>query len=167
MSTSPKKGEPSMSTILLAVALQKWEQYSAHALAAREVAAALARGSSNHLHVLSVYDYEDIKTSGLPPEMVVNYREDQMRRTDDSMKQKLEEYVAPLRSNGLEITKILRVGDPREEIVKVATEIKADLLIIGTHSKRGLFDIFLGGTAQQVSKRAPCTLVLVSPKKTD
>lgn len=152
-------------TILLAAALQKWDQYSTHALAARDVAAAIARGSSKHIHVLSIYDYEDISTSGIPPEMVVNYREDQMRRIDDLMKHKIEEYVSPLRTDGIEISKILRLGDPRKEIVKVATEIQADLLIIGTHSKRGLLDIFLGGTAQQVSKQAPCTVVLVSPKK--
>src|SRR5713101_6115734 len=30
--------------------------------------------------------------------------------------------------------------------------------------KRGLLDIVLGGTAQQVSKAAPCLVVLVSPQ---
>ena len=34
-------------TILLAVALQHWDRYSAHALAARDVAATLARGAAN------------------------------------------------------------------------------------------------------------------------
>ena len=40
-------------TILLAAALQRWDRYSAHALAAREVAGALAIGGTHHLHVLS------------------------------------------------------------------------------------------------------------------
>ena len=39
------------TTILLAAALQQWERYSAHALAAREVAATLAKGTSNHLQI--------------------------------------------------------------------------------------------------------------------
>ena len=34
------------TTILLAAALQNWDRYSAHALAAREVAATLAKGAS-------------------------------------------------------------------------------------------------------------------------
>jgi nucleotide-binding universal stress UspA family protein len=46
----------------------------------------------------------------------------------------------------------------------VATSLKAELLILGSHSKRGLLDIVLGGTAQQVSKAAPCLVVLVSPQ---
>jgi nucleotide-binding universal stress UspA family protein len=46
----------------------------------------------------------------------------------------------------------------------MATSLKADLLILGSHSKRGLLDILLGGAAQQVSRVAPCTVILVSSK---
>ena len=45
--------------ILLAVALQQWEEFSPHAVAAREAAVALAHGSGAQLSVLSVYDYDD------------------------------------------------------------------------------------------------------------
>ena len=153
------------TTILLAAALQDWERYSAHALAARELAETLATGASSPLHVLSVYDYPNPTSTDLPSEVAIRHREDLMRRTDDLMGQKMHEYLAPLKAQGLEIASILRVGDPREVIPEVATTLKADLLILGSHSKRGLLDIVLGGTAQQVSKAAPCTVVLVSPKK--
>jgi nucleotide-binding universal stress UspA family protein len=93
----------------------------------------------------------------------MGYREDMMRHTDDIMRQNLEEYVAPLRTEAIEVSKILRVGNPRVEIVKVATEIDVDLLIIGSHSKRRFFDTFFGGTAQQVGKHAPCTVLFVAP----
>ena len=150
-------------TILLAAALQDWERYSAHALHAREVAAALAHAASKHLHILSVYGYKELEIRDLPADVVARHREDLMHRTDDFMRQKLAEYVAPLRAEDIQVSTILKVGNPRLEIVKVATEIQADLLIIGTHSKRSLFNIFLGGTAQHVSKYAPCTLLLVAP----
>src|SRR5712691_8069723 len=152
-------------TILLAAALQNWDRYSAHALAAREVAATLAKGASHHLHVLTVYAPPPIDTGNLPAEIATRHREDLMRRTDALMVEKMDEYVAPLKAEGLEVTPILRTGDPREVIVQVATNMNADLLILGSHSKRGLLDIVLGGTAQQVSKSAPCLVVLVSPKK--
>jgi nucleotide-binding universal stress UspA family protein len=44
--------------ILLAVALQPWDELSPHAVAAREAAVALAHGSGAQLSVLSVYDYD-------------------------------------------------------------------------------------------------------------
>ena len=153
------------TTILLAAALQKWERYSAHALAARDVAATLAKGASHHLHILSVYDYPPLTMGYIPAEIASRHQDDLWRRTDTLMVQKMDDYVAPLQAEGLEITPILRTGNPRDVIVQVATTIKADLLILGSHSKRGLLDIALGGTAQQVGKSAPCLVVLVSPKR--
>ena len=154
-----------MSTIiLLAAALQKWDRYSAHALAARDVAATLAKGTAHHLHVLSVYDYPPLAIGYLPAEIASRQQDELRRRTDTLMVQKLDAYMAPLQAEGLQITPILRTGNPRDVIVQVATSIKADLLILGSHSKRGVLDIALGGTAQQVGKSAPCLVVLVSPK---
>jgi nucleotide-binding universal stress UspA family protein len=152
-------------TILLAVALQRWERYSGHALAARDVAAALARTTSKRLHVLSAYEYEYWRAPAeLSPAMNARFREEETRRTDNLMVQKLDDYVAPLTAAGLAVVKILRVGHPREVIVQVATSLQAGVLIIGSHSKRGLLDIALGGTAQHISRHARCTVVLVSPK---
>jgi len=153
------------NTILLAVALQQWEQYSAHALAAREVAAAVARGASQRLHVLSLYTHETVGIAGLSPDLAARHREDMILRTRELMERKMDEYVAPLKHEGLDVATTLQVGNPREDIVETAARLEADLLIIGSHSKRGLFDVMLGGTAQHVSRHAPCPIVLVSPKQ--
>ena len=85
------------TTILLAAALQDWERYSAHALAARALAETLARGASSPLHVLSVYEYPTLPSTDLPSE-VVRYQEDLRRRTDDLMSQKMHDYLAPLQA---------------------------------------------------------------------
>jgi nucleotide-binding universal stress UspA family protein len=124
------------TSILLAAALQDWERYSTHALAARDVAATLAKGAAQPLHVLSVYDYPPVDTTDLPPELAVRHREDLLRRTDKLMVDKLEAYVAPLRAEGVAISPILRVGDPGDLIVEVATNLKADVLILGSHSNQ-------------------------------
>jgi len=155
-------------TILLAAALEHWERYSAHALAAREVAAALAMGTTRHLHVLSVYDYNfKAPASGLPLEMVAQLREEDLRRTNSLMEHKIDDYIAPLRAAGLEVTPILRAGNARGVILQTATEFKADVLVIGSHSKRSFFAITLGGTAKYLSQHASCQVVLVSPEKQD
>ena len=153
-------------TILLAAALQHWDRYSAHALAAREVAGAMAIGATHNLHVLSIYDYNfKAPASGLPAEMVAKLREEDLRRTNNMMEQKVEDYIAPLKAVGLEITTFLRVGDPRSVIVQTVDELKADALIIGSHSKRNFLDIALGGTAKYIGHHVPCTVIFVSPAK--
>ena len=153
-------------TVLLAAALQHWDRYSAHALAAREVAGTMAIGATHHLHVLSVYDYNfKAPTSGLPTEMVAKLREDDLRRTNNLMEQKIADYIAPLKAGGLEVTTFLRVGDPRSVIAQTVDELKADALVIGSHSKRSFFELTLGGTAKHISQHASCQVVLVSPEK--
>ena len=78
---------------------------------------------------MSVYDYPLVDTSALPPELAVRHREELLRRTDTLMVEKLDAYVAPLRAEGVAVSPILRVGDPGDLIVEVATNLKADLLI--------------------------------------
>src|SRR6516225_11982094 len=91
------EGDALMSTtILLAAALQKWERYSAHALAARDVAATLAKGTAHHLHVVSVYDYPPLNVGYIPAEVASRQQDELWRRTDTLMVQKLEAYIAPL-----------------------------------------------------------------------
>lgn len=153
------------NTILAAVALQRWDEYTAHALAVRDVAAALAQSASKALSVVSIYDYQFTRPSGLPHEVAVKYREDLMQRTDSAIARQMADFIAPLKADGLQVSTILRVGNPREMIVQVANEIKADILLIGTHSKRGMLDISMGGSAQHISRRAPCTVLLVAPRK--
>jgi nucleotide-binding universal stress UspA family protein len=150
--------------ILLAAALQNWEHYSAHALAARDVAAALAR-HAERLHVLTVYEPETSRIpSGLPAEMAAKLREQQGGQVERVVAERLDDYVSLLLHEGLPVTKIMRPGTPRHLIVEVASEVSADLLVIGSHSKRGLLDIALGGTARHVSEHASCPVVMVAPK---
>ncbi len=153
-------------TILLAVALQSWERHSAHALAARDVGAAMAKGAGKTLQVLSVYHYENPVHygGGLSMEMAARHQDEVMRRTDQLMERRLEDYIEPLKQSGIPVKGLLRIGNPRHVIVETALRTLADVLIIGSHSKRGILDIALGGTAQQVSSQAPCPVMVVSPK---
>jgi nucleotide-binding universal stress UspA family protein len=151
-------------SILLAVALKDWERYSAHALAAREAAATLAKGAATPLHVLSVYEYERIPATGLSPEMDARHRDDLRLRADNLIERRMDDFIAPLKEVGIEVKKVLRVGKPREVIPQMALSVMADVLIIGSHSKRGILDIALGGTARHLTHEAPCTVLMVSPK---
>ena len=152
------------NTILLAVALQHWEQDGALALAARDVAVALARATSKHVHVLSVYAYESIDTYGLPRDVAAKYRDEQIQGLDTCLQRKMAAYVAPLEAAGVRVSKLLRAGNPQEVVVQVATEVEAELLIMGLRIKRGIWDVVRGGSAQQISKRAPCPVLLVAAK---
>ena len=149
--------------ILVAVALQRWEEFSPHALAARDVAVSLAKGAGAKLSVLSVYEYEDPDVSGLAPEELGRFRETQMQRTDALMEQKMKTFLDAVAKDDLGITPVLKVGEARPLIIRTAESLMADLLVIGAHSKRSFLDVMLGGTATYVSRRVSCPVVMVRP----
>jgi nucleotide-binding universal stress UspA family protein len=153
-----------LTTVLLATTLQPGQQYSAPALAARDVVLALANGHTTRLHVLSVYDYATIQTHGLPADVAATYRDAQMQRLDVCLKRQLDAYITPFIASGMQVAKLLRVGKPRDVIVHAAAELKADLLLIGMPSKRGRCDITLGRTTRYIRQHAPCPVLLVSPR---
>jgi nucleotide-binding universal stress UspA family protein len=147
------------------VALQQWEEFTPHALTARAVAIALAQGSRAKLSVLSVYDYGKIKEPPLSLDMAARYREDMMHRIDAGMESKMKVFRADVQGTEISITPMVQAGEPRKTIIDVAARLQADLLVIGAHSKRGRFDVALGGTAASVSRRAPCPVIMVTPRR--
>jgi len=134
--------------ILSAVALQQWEEFTPHAVAAREVAAVLAKGFEAKLSVLSLYTYGKIEEPSLSVEMATRYREDEMRRIDASMETKMKTFLAVVQGADISIMPMLQAGESRKTIIDVAMRLPTDLLVIGAHSKRSVFDVGRGGTAR-------------------
>jgi len=54
------------------------------------------------------------------------------------------------KEKGVEITSVLRQGVPWDEVHSVAEEVKADLIIIGTHGRGGLARALLGSVAERI-----------------
>lgn len=52
-------------------------------------------------------------------------------------------------------------GIPYAEIIKFADENNVDLIVIGTHGRKGLDRIIFGSTAEQVVKNARCPVLTV------
>lgn len=52
-------------------------------------------------------------------------------------------------------------GIPHEEIVEFARENGVDLIVMGTHGRRGLDRVFFGDTASRVVRKAPCPVLTV------
>lgn len=64
----------------------------------------------------------------------------------------------------VETSVLLRNGAPAEEIVRTGRATKADLIVTGTHGRRGLTRMFLGSVAQRVAASASCPVVTVRGK---
>jgi len=55
------------------------------------------------------------------------------------------------------------VGEPAGALVKLARGGAVDLLVLGTHGRRGLAHLVLGSVAERVVREAPCSVLVVRP----
>jgi len=58
---------------------------------------------------------------------------------------------------------LVRAGHPSKEICAAAHEWGADLIVLGTHGRRGIPRFFLGSVAERVLRHAPCNALVVPP----
>ena len=73
----------------------------------------------------------------------------------------LDKWAAQGKAAGLKVRPALRTGVPHEEIVALATDELADLLVIGTHGRGGVSRVLLGSVADRVVRLAPCPVLTV------
>jgi nucleotide-binding universal stress UspA family protein len=60
------------------------------------------------------------------------------------------------------VAKVL-MGDVGEQIVEYATEIQADMIVMGTHGYKGLEKIMFGSVADKVVRAADCPVTTINP----
>lgn len=61
---------------------------------------------------------------------------------------------------GRSVTAGVLLGDPAAELVRFALEDGADLLVLGTHGRRGVSRLVLGSVAERVAREAPCPVLI-------
>jgi nucleotide-binding universal stress UspA family protein len=74
---------------------------------------------------------------------------------------RLDSLVESRKTSGVPIDGVLRDGIAWEEINAVAAEVKADIIIIGTHGRRGLARALLGSVAENVIRTSTLPVLVI------
>jgi nucleotide-binding universal stress UspA family protein len=126
-------------------------EHSARAIPrAAELAAALAHPQTPMLFPLFVSP-SDVDTG---PYALVTSQVEQAEA-------ELDAFLASIPAPTLQGT--VRVGSPAHVILEVAREWDADLVVLGTHGRRGLPRFFVGSVAETVLRKAPCSALVIPP----
>jgi len=74
----------------------------------------------------------------------------------------VEETAEDLRNLGVkDVEAHLEAGRPGEVIAEMAQKLDADLIVMGTHGRRGLERALMGSVAREVANTTPIPLLLV------
>ena len=76
----------------------------------------------------------------------------------------VEKLTEKARKRGVRASAMMVTGDPAQQIVRMARSKRADLIVVGTHGRRGFSKFFLGSVAERVIATAPCPVMTVRGK---
>jgi len=76
----------------------------------------------------------------------------------DTMDTFLKDYFSGVPAEGRVVT-----GYAAEEIVNAAEEMKADMIVLGTHGRRGIDKFLFGSVAEKVIKTSPVPVLSMRP----
>jgi nucleotide-binding universal stress UspA family protein len=81
------------------------------------------------------------------------------------LKEDLRDFVRPIfaGSHLVPANRVLVGGSVRERIFEYAQEIKADLVVVGTHGETGLHTRLMGTSVESIVSHATCSVLAVKP----
>jgi nucleotide-binding universal stress UspA family protein len=130
----------------------------------RAIANAIDLAKANRARLTIVYAHVPI--TPLVPEQYIDSLT--LGRLDVDTRRWVEREMAGLvrraKKSGIRVTAAMVTGDPSAQIVRTARSTRADLIVIGTHGRRGVSKFLLGSVAERVIATAPCPVLTVRAK---
>lgn len=101
--------------------------------------------------------YEDVYLS-------INQLPNEVDNPNEAVQKSMNAFLSE-KFPGMETSGVILVGRPSEELVKLAEEKGADLIVMGTHGRAGFDRLLFGSVANEVVKAAPCPVMTIRPEK--
>jgi nucleotide-binding universal stress UspA family protein len=125
---------------------------------ALKYACGMAKASSGKLTLVNVVDVSKLlAVAGYE----TPYPVDAIEVTREDSRRTLEEARKACADAGLDVVSTSCEGDAVDQILKTAKERNADLIVLGTHGRKGLARLFIGSVAEGVLRRADVPVLVV------
>jgi universal stress protein A len=106
------------------------------------------------LHVIPEPSALDYDMGGIPNEEIEGWQKEAQKRLAEQLTEAKIEYQEV---DSVQLTSL----HPRDEIVNVARDLPADLLVISTHAYTGWKHILFGRHAEKILEQAPCPTLVI------
>lgn len=120
----------------------------------------MAEKHNAELHFLFVVRVLEHFTALYVPDLSITKMEQEMIA---GAEKRLEEFVQEFFGDYSKISSRVVLGDASEEIVNYVNNRMIDLVIVGTHGRKGLEKVFFGSVAEKVVKTCPVPVLSINP----
>ena len=127
------------------------------ATTALRAAAKLAGQSSAELHIVSGYQPK----SGLKVTGAGSNVETWTVSSTDAVDGILRDAHDLVRAEKIAVTTHHEEGDPAKALITIATQVGADLIVVGNRGMKGVKRLVLGSVPNDVAHNAPCAVLIL------
>ena len=120
---------------------------------------AIALGKKTGAEIILLHAYE-LPIVGFPDGAFLATAE-MANRIIMSAQDALDSLAASRKAAGVPIATLLKNGDPRDTILAVAKDVAADLIVMGTHGRRGFARLLIGSVTEAIVRIAECPVLTV------
>jgi nucleotide-binding universal stress UspA family protein len=80
---------------------------------------------------------------------------------EDEGKSILKKLSEKAKKENVVVDEIIVFGDPRKDIITISKRMNSDIIVIGTHGKKGLEKLLMGSVAENILKSVDIPVLLV------
>lgn len=130
--------------------------FSEPSKAAIEYAVVLAKKLGADVHVVHAFE---LPLVGFP-DGTMTISAEMASRIINAAQKSLDELVHA-HEHSTKIHAFLEQADPRDGILAAAKKVKADLIIMGTHGRRGIARVLIGSVAENIVRTSPIPVLTI------
>jgi nucleotide-binding universal stress UspA family protein len=116
------------------------------------VATELVKLSNGNLHIVTAYRPQHLQSQA-------GSEFSESLTSGDVAQSVLTELASRARTSGVAVDTHLKTGPPADAICEVATEVKADVIVVGNKGMTGVRRV-LGSVPNSVAHQAPCAVLI-------
>ena len=125
--------------------------------AATQVVISQCRPQETEVRVLNVVDLPLL----IPTLYAAEFREESLKNGKELVRQAEQR----LTKAGYKVETAVEEGDPKSKIVEDAARWHSDLIILGSHGRKGMDRFLMGSVSDAVARHAPCSVQVVRISK--
>ncbi|HWA34455.1 MAG TPA: universal stress protein, partial [Cyclobacteriaceae bacterium] len=142
--------------------------FSATAQAALDVAASIAKKVSAKLMLLHVVEAPGSGSFNVEAQVAGPQDWDNKLFTMKLIQNgraKLARLAEQTAAKGVDVTQLLRIGNPFHGMQDIVAEQNVDLIIMGTNGVSGFRELFIGSNTEKIVRRAGCPVLSIPSKQ--
>jgi nucleotide-binding universal stress UspA family protein len=137
--------------ILLAIDDSKFSEAATQAVIAQH------QPLGTQVKVLNVVDL----AIPIPTSFAAGFREESLKHGQEVVRRAEQ----MLNTAGFTVQTAVEEGDPKSRIIDLAAQWNAELIVVGSHGRKGIDRFLMGSVAEGIARHAPCSVEIVRISK--